>query len=179
MSCSSRTFCNSYLVLRRFEPILSRCELVPLDAKQFKYRLSISLLPQLKILALTADVHAVREGTVDRRVHFNQQFLFLSHVMITVRYCLVHPIAEGVPNDGVGNVAKPGSWDFINVSLIWDEERCSLVLIDLLQYEFHFETFVLGHHKHLDVVARDTKELMTAKRVTYCYFLPLTMSLRK
>ena len=132
MSCSSRTFCSSCLVLRRFEPILRRCSLVPLDAKRLIYSLDTGSLPLLKFLALTADVHTVLEGLVNRGVHFNQQVLFLSHILVAIDYRLVHPVAERITNDSVGNVAKPRPRNFIDVTLIWDEEWSSLVLVDLL-----------------------------------------------
>ena len=102
------------------------------------------------------------EGLVNLGIHLDVQVLFLGHNMVAVCYCLPDPIVEGVADDGVGDIAEPCARNFEDVTLVWDVEWSSLVLVDFLQYELHLETLVLRHAYHLDVVALDTMKPLNA-----------------
>ena len=130
--CSSRTFCNSYLVLRLFEPIFRRWAEEPLDAKRDKWALYDGLLVSLCINQLTANIDALLEGLENSWVHFNIEVMLLSHIMIAVNYSLSDPIAEGITNDGICYIAKPSTGNLVDISLVWYEEWSSWMLIDFL-----------------------------------------------
>ena len=112
---------------------------------------------------LTADVDALLEGLVYLGIHLDVKVLLLGHNMITVSYCLPDPIMERIADNGVSDIAEPCARNLEDVTLVWDVEWSSLVLVDLLQYELHLETLVLGHTYHLDVVALDTMKPIVMK----------------
>ena len=108
------------------------------------------------IIRLTADVYTLLECIVNIRVHLNVEVLFLSHNNVTISDSLSDPISEWITNYGIGNITKPRSRNFENITFIWDVEWSLRVFINLLEYKLNPKARILRYMEDFDIIVLDT-----------------------
>ena len=109
---------------------------------------------------LTGDCSRGFEGLRYLGVHVDHAVLLGSHHLIAVVVSLHDPIGEGLPDDGVSDVADELAWQPAPVLLLGQVFKHLGVLLDLLEYVFNREGLV---HRHVDVADAVALDILSTR----------------